>query len=119
MKEMKNIKGSSKGGQSVPDSVDGVCGHEEIVDKFKEVYEELYNSAPTVDNINNIKNTLNNLIGPECMAEVDRVTGSVQKMMQLLKPRVGGEGDRCGQDCLVCNGEKGGQCGKRSAVYQI
>ena len=79
MKEMKNIKGSSKGGQSVPDSVDGVSGHEEIVDKFKEVYEELYNSAPTVDSVNNIKNTINNLIGPGCMAEVDRVTGSVLK----------------------------------------
>ena len=30
-----------------------------------------------------------------------------------------GRDERCGQDCLVCNGEKGGNCRKRSIVYKI
>ena len=75
LKEMKKIRGSSKSGQTVPDSVDGVSGHEEIVDKFKEVYQELYNSAPTVDSMTNIKNTINNTISHDSTIEVNKITG--------------------------------------------
>ena len=35
------------------------------------------------------------------------------------KVKSGGEGERCGQVCLQCNGEKGGQCRQRGNVYQI
>ena len=38
-------------------------------------------------------------------------------MGDLLRPR--GEGERCDQDCLICNGENGKNCRKRGVVYQI
>ena len=42
------------------------------------------------------------------------------KISEIVKQRVGGGSqERCGQDCLVCNGETGGRCRKRSAVYNI
>ena len=64
-KEMKKIKGGSKSGQSVPDCVDGVDGHEAIVEQFKYVYETLYNSAETSEGMNVIKDNLKAMIGPE------------------------------------------------------
>ena len=42
------------------------------------------------------------------------------KISEIVRQRVGGGSqERCGQDCLVCNGETGGRCRKRSAVYKI
>ena len=33
--------------------------------------------------------------------------------------RTGGEGERCGQECLQCDGEKGRKCRHHSVVYHI
>ena len=76
---MKWIKGSSKGGQSVPDSVDGAQGHKEILDKFRQVYSELYNSAESTDAMTEIKRKLQGLIGHDSVTEVNKVTGDVLK----------------------------------------
>ena len=61
-KEMKNIKGKQKKGQSLPESVDGAKGPEEILNKFKEVYETLYNSSESIESMNIIKTRINHLI---------------------------------------------------------
>ena len=45
--EMKKIKGSKKDSDSLPDSVGGVSGEHSIVEEFKEVYCQLYNSSGT------------------------------------------------------------------------
>ena len=79
LKEMKRVKGSSKGGQTLPDSVDGAQGHDEILDKFKEVYQTLYNSAETVDAMTELKRQLSGMIGHDSVTEVNKITSDVVK----------------------------------------
>ena len=76
---MKNIKGSKSKGQSLPDNVEGAEGPDEILNKFKEVYENLYNSAESINAMNGIKESIMGMIGPESVGEVNRITGSVLK----------------------------------------
>ena len=50
--EMKKIRCGGMGGQTdLPDTVDGAQGEEEIADKFKKVYETLYSSAGSQEEI--------------------------------------------------------------------
>ena len=52
---MKTIKGGKKS-QNIPaDNIEGANGSEEISEKFKKVYEALYNSAVSTDIVNLIK----------------------------------------------------------------
>ena len=62
IKEMKKVKKGCNVNAELPDSVGGVQGQEEIVEKFKEVYSALYNSASTADDVDIIKDKLNILI---------------------------------------------------------
>ena len=77
---MKNIKRSTKSGQSLPESVDGAHGPSDILDKFRDVYKALYNSTETVDAMNEIKTQLEGLIGPDSVTDVNQITGEVVKM---------------------------------------
>jgi hypothetical protein len=53
---------------------------------FKEVYSALYNSASTADEVNSIKERLNELITASSMQEVMKITGEkVKKAAGLLK----------------------------------
>ena len=47
----------------LPEIVTGADSPDEIVDKFKEVYEELYNSADPSGAVKVIKNSLKHMIG--------------------------------------------------------
>ena len=49
IKEMKKVKKGCHLNAELPDSIGGVQWEEEIVEKFKEVYSTLYNSASTAD----------------------------------------------------------------------
>ena len=62
LKEMKHIRGSKNKGQSMPEMIDGKTSDDEIIKKFKEVYEELYNSSESVDAMMTIKMKLKELI---------------------------------------------------------
>ena len=79
--EMKKIKGSKKDKSDLPDSVGGANGEINIVEKFCEVYEDLYNSAGSDEALDRIKRQLRDLIdnseGGE--DEVIKITGSVVK----------------------------------------
>ena len=46
-KEMKKIRGSKKNRSELPEIVEDVSGEHHIVEKFREVYEQLYNSWDT------------------------------------------------------------------------
>ena len=60
---------------------------QEIVNKFREVYKDLYNSADTTDAVNLIKNRLEDMIDLDSLDEVNKVTGSVVKKAALkMKP---------------------------------
>ena len=52
-------------------------------------------------------------------SRVKLVEFSGPKIVDVVKQKVKGSQERCGQDCLGCNGEKGTKCRKRGVVYQI
>ena len=84
---MKDIKGRKVKAQSMPACVDGKTEPDDILDKFKEVYETLYNSAETGDTMNLIKDRLKVDIGQESLSEVSKVTAAVvQKACAKMKP---------------------------------
>ena len=87
LKEMKKIRGNNKGNENLPDNVEGAEGQEEVVEKFREVYETLYNSAESSASVQLIKERLANTIGPESLLEVNKVTGEmVKKAATRIKP---------------------------------
>ena len=79
---MKRTLGSKSTGQTVPESLDGKVTHETILDRFRECYEQLYNSAGTEDAMSAIKEKLEQMIGANTGAstrENDKVTWQVVK----------------------------------------
>ena len=60
--EMKKIKGSKKMKHDLPDDVGGANGEVNIVERFCDVYEELYNSSESSDTLNVLKHQLNGMI---------------------------------------------------------
>ena len=79
LKEMKAVKGANRQHTKVADTVDGAVGKEAVSEKFKEVYEALYNSAESAEEMVGIKEKLSNIIGVGSMDQVSRVTGAVVK----------------------------------------
>ena len=92
LNEMKKIKGFKKTRLDLPDEVAGANGEANIVEKFCEVYEELYNSSGSSDALLEIKEKLGGLIvGEESVVEVFKITGDiVKKAACKMKP---GKGD--------------------------
>ena len=63
----------------LPENVAEVNGKEKVCNKFKTVYEELYNSADTTVEVNMIKSEVETDIKAESSAEVLKITGHVVK----------------------------------------
>ena len=94
LREMKKIKGDKKTVESLPDMVDGATGEDMIVEEFRKMYEELYNSLDTRSEMDTLGEKIKNLISGTCMEDVNLVTGSVVKeAAERLKP---GKGDVSG-----------------------
>ena len=79
VKEMKNSLNTKDTLQSVPDCLEGKVTHDDILDKFRECYEGLYNSAGTEAAMVTIKESLKCLIKSSDQDEVSKVTGEVVK----------------------------------------
>ena len=82
MKEMRNTLERNSHGQTVPNSLDGKVTHENILDRFRECYEELYNSAGTEHAMVNVKEKLKSLIQGNTFQsanKVQKVTGKLVK----------------------------------------
>jgi hypothetical protein len=79
LKEMKTIKCGKKVSAELPDNVAGANGDREIVEKFREVYQALYNSAGSQVEMDKIKAKLSDMIRADSMGEVNKVTGAVVK----------------------------------------
>ena len=91
LNEMKKVKGSKKFRHDLPDEVAGASGEPNIVEKFCEVYEELYNSSGSSEALQEIKEQLRRSIMEESTEEVFKVTGEVVKEAACkMKP---GKGD--------------------------
>ena len=55
---MKRIKGGKRSCADLPECVAGVNGENKIVEAFKNVYSELYNSSGTSDQLEELKQLL-------------------------------------------------------------
>ena len=83
--ELRKIRGG-KHRQDLPEAVAGANGASEVCEKFREVYENLYNSAPSVKETECLKDKLQSSICQEDLAEVEKVTGEAVKLAAgLLK----------------------------------
>ena len=81
------MKGNKKQKAACPDNVDDAHGADEVSELFKTVYEDLYNSAESIHAMHVIKAKLQNMIGPNCMIEVNKVTGAaVKEACSRMKP---------------------------------
>ena len=82
MKEMKSTLDKKPQGQAVPETLDGKVTHDTILDRFRECYEELYNSAGSEHAIASLKEKLHKVISEQThqsIWEVQKVTGKVVK----------------------------------------
>ena len=87
MKELKKSLDSKDSSQSVPDCLEGKVTHDTILEKFKECYQDLYNSAGTETAMSGIKEKLQLLINSDALEEVAKVTGSkVKEACGKMKP---------------------------------
>ena len=83
---MKEIKGTKAKGQTMPACVDGKTEPDDILEKFKDVYQTLYNSAETGDAVKKIKDRLKALIDQDSLSEVSKVTAAaVQEACSKMK----------------------------------
>ena len=88
LKEMKKVKSGRGDHVDLPDVVEGANGEEEIVERFREVYETLYNSSGSQDGMAQLREHIQSLIGPQSLEDVQKLTGSVvKKAAFLLKPK--------------------------------
>ena len=95
LKEMKRIRcGGTGTTHELPDSVSGATGEDDIAEKFKSVYEALYNSADTDAEMAILHEKVSALIGDNSEEEVAKITGSIVKetvtMMKAQKGDVSG-----------------------------
>ena len=77
--ELRKIRGG-KHHHELPENVAGANGETEVCEKFKEVYETLYNSSPSEKETNNLKVKVESSISPEDFSEVKKVTGEAVKL---------------------------------------
>ena len=91
IKEMKYISRGSGSQEDLPEHVAGADGQDEIVEKFREVYQTLYNSAESFTEVLEIKSKLAQLVTAESVFEVMKITGEkVKEAASLMK---GGKAD--------------------------
>ena len=86
LKEMKTIRGGGNSQTELPDTVAGANGQDEIVEKFREVYCSLYNSAGTQEEMSELKTKVAELIRMDSIHEVRKVTGAkVKEAVNMMK----------------------------------
>ena len=84
--EMKKVMGHCKGGQELPDSLEGAVGHTDILNKFRQFYKELYNSAGTEQEMGRLKEVMSCMIDCRSEGEVRMITAaSVQNACNRMK----------------------------------
>ena len=82
MKDMRKTLSKKTDAQQVPDCLDGKVTHDRILERFKDYYEELYNSASTEAAMTLIKSNQEELMRDNEDAsnkQVDKITGEVVK----------------------------------------
>ena len=76
-KQMKKHLNKGNSGQDIPNSLEGKVTFDDILEKFAECYQRLYNSADTTEEMTVIKNIINDTIAVDSANqanEISRVT---------------------------------------------
>ena len=79
MKELKRTLNKKSMAQTIPDSLDGKVTPDTVLERFRECYQDLFNSAATEDAMTGIKAKLAQLIDASSAKEVEKVTGDIVK----------------------------------------
>ena len=66
-------------GQSFPECIEGKVAPETILEKFKECYQSLYNSAGSQSGMDEVKKQVDTLIGFNSLIEIEKLTGDLVK----------------------------------------
>ena len=77
LSEMRKVMGSKYQPQALPESFEGVTGHIEVVDKFRDLYEQLYNSASTEEQMEDIRLKMEGMIDCRAEAQVRKIQPAV------------------------------------------
>ena len=77
LSRMKSVMGSKKSPQEMPASLEGEVGEAEILDKFRTLYEQLYNSCSTSRELDGLLLDLKEKINCLAEGEVSKVTSQV------------------------------------------
>ena len=100
LNEMRKSHGG-KHAHDLPENIAGANGEDEICEKFKSVYSELYNSAETSAAMNVIKTEVEESITPESSHEVFKITGNVVKAAAaIMKSNKGDVSGSYGSDAI-------------------
>ena len=83
LSEMKKVRNGGGGCDELPENVAGANSEEEIVDQFRTVYSTLYNCADTKPGMEDLKSRIKDMITPESIHDVNRVTSDVIKKVVL------------------------------------
>ena len=87
MDELKKSLNQKSSEQTVPESLDGLVGFENILEQLRAVYEDLYNSSGTQEAMQGIKSRLQENITSTSISEVEKITGQVVKdACTFMKP---------------------------------
>ena len=103
LKEMKKITRGKKSPEEATEELDGISGHQEIVNRFKQVYAELYNKADSNKEMEELEEKIENLIKEEdSFKEVLRLTGHIVKLaVTQMKPRKSDVSGGFHSECLL------------------
>ena len=80
MSEKKRILGNKDTGQTVPECLDGKVTHDTILERFKDCYEQLYNSAGSEDAMTTVKSKLENIVTTDVLGSEGDRTGCERGM---------------------------------------
>jgi hypothetical protein len=103
MKEMKRMRTGKGPMDQLPDTVEGATGNQEIANKFREVYETLYNSAGSEAEMERLQQRIQTLVCSEdSMAEIRKVTSHVVKTAAVnMKPHKMDVSQGFTSDCII------------------
>ena len=83
--------GSKHQAQEIPDSLEGAVGESQVLEKFRGVYQALYNSAGSEEKVNHLKQLMTSMIDCQSESEVRKVTA--QEVKEACKKMKGGKMD--------------------------
>jgi hypothetical protein len=88
MKELRRVRSGKGEVEELAETVDGVTGDRQVADRFREVYDTLYNSAESEAGMAQLQNRIRELVQTEDSAiEIQKLTADVVKQSVMKMKR--------------------------------